>query len=346
MDLGTFHIDTLIVHDVPRRLADGSGNPVVFSDVPSDLQAGLRNFFREKIVLTLGRKAFEVERDPDVASPVPQHIADVIVDEANLVSASQDAARHLHATQTGVNPPGLVVVSRGTVDGGPCCALLKLEHEEAIRIQQIQLDGRRTFDVAHLKDLMLGQNTRVFKASLFTSADGTAGGITGRVSDNQAGIVPGGSVASFFLRDFLGCRLKEAPDVATRAFFEASQEWINTLPDPVKRGRYEVALIAQMHDQAPTVTPSTFADHHLDARDRASYRAHLADQKAPTSRFEKNTALIEPRIKQMSIRFQQSSVRVSGNAGDVNEYVRINQPGTNAAPVEILDEVKEVRGGR
>lgn len=346
MDLGTFHIDTLIVHDVPRRNADGTGDPITFSEVPSDLEPELRNFFRERIIRTLNRHAFEVERDPDETSPVPQHIANVIGDENEVVPASQDAARHLHASQTGVNPSGLVVVCRGTVDGQLSCAILKLEHEEAIRVQQIQRDGHRTFNVAHLRDLMLGENTRVFKASLFTTSDGTADGIDGRVSDNQVSRGASGGVASFFLKRFLGCRLKTAPEVATREFFEASQEWINELPDPAKRGRYEVSLIAHMHEQAATVIPNTFADRNLDAGDRASYRAHLTERDAPSTRFAKDTRLIQSRIKQMSIRFQRSTVRVSGNPEDVDEYVRINAPDADAAPVEILDNVKDVRGGR
>ncbi|MGH2797297.1 MAG: nucleoid-associated protein [Thermoleophilaceae bacterium] len=346
MDLGTFHIDGLIVHDVPRRSADGTGDPITFSEVPSELGPELRNFFRERIIRSLGRQSFEVERDPDETSPVTRHIADVIADETNLVAASQDAARHLHASQTGVNPPGLLVVCRGTVEGQQCCAILKLEHEEAIRVEQTQRNGRRTFNVAHLRDLMLGQNTRVFKASLFTTSDGTADAIEGRVSDSQVGFDASSGVASFFLKRFLGCRLKEAPDVATRAFFEASQEWINTLPDPVKRGRYEVALIAQMHDQSTTVIPATFADQNLDADDRAAYREYLAEKGAPTARLVKNTRLIESRIKQMSILFEHSSVRVSGRPEHVDEYVRINAPGGDAAPVEILDQVKGVRGGR
>jgi hypothetical protein len=346
MNLGTFHIDTLIVHDIPRRRADGSGDAIVFSDVPSKLDPGLRNFFRERIIRTLGRHAFEVERDAAQPSPVPGHIADLIGDPKTIVPASQGAARHLHATQTGVNPGGLLVVARGTVDKDQCCAILKLEHEEALRVQRTKRGNKVTFDMARLRDLMLGQNTRVFKASLFKCSDGTPGGVNGRVSDNQAGQLADGGVAGFFLADFLGCRLKEAPEVATRAFFDATQVWINTLPDPVTRGRYEVGLIAEMNTTANTVTPKTFADQHLDVADRASYRAHLVQQGAPAARFSKDTTLISSRIKQMSIRFATSSVRVSGNPEDVDKYVRINPPSTAAAPVEILDAVEEIRGGR
>lgn len=345
MDLGTFHIDTLIVHGVPKRMAGADGNAPVLSEVPSDLTAELRNFFRERVIRSLGRHAFQVERDPDTTSPVPQALADIVATNANLVAGSQQMAKHLYASQTGVNPAGLLVVCRGTVKGMHCCAILKLEHEEAIRVEQVQLAGHLTFSVAHLRDLMLGQNTRVFKASLF-STNGGADGIDGRVSDNQASFEAGGGVASFFLRRFLGCRLKSAPDVATREFFETAQAWINTVSDPAKRGRYEIALIAEMHSSATTITPQSFGDQHLDTSDRAPFRSHLEEHEAPIARFGKNTRLIDSRIKQMSIGFQRSTIRVSGKPGDIDAYVRINQPGADTAPVEILDQVKEVRGGR
>jgi hypothetical protein len=63
MDLGTAFIDTLIVYDVPVRRADGPGDPVVLSGVPSALDGALRNFFKQRIIRPPGRPAFEVEPD-------------------------------------------------------------------------------------------------------------------------------------------------------------------------------------------------------------------------------------------------------------------------------------------
>lgn len=346
MDLGTFFIDVVIVHDVPRRPASGGGQQVVLSEVASNLDADLLNFLKEKITTSLGRNAFEVEHDAAESSPVPDLVVKVIADELQLVASSQAIANHLHSSQTGVNPAGLVIVCRGTVDARECCAILKLEREEAIRVQQTQVDGKRTFDVHHLRDLMLGRGTRIFKASLFVTADGTTHGLDGRVSDDQSAIADqSGGVANFFLRKFLGCKLKEAPDVATRKFFEASQEWINAIDDPVKRGRYETALIAQMNDQSNSVVPNTFADGHLDSADRRTSREYLAQKEAPTGRFIKDTRLIAPKIRQMSLRFKNSNVKVSATPQAFAEYVRINATGGDRAPVEIFDQVRDVRGG-
>lgn len=129
---------------------------------------------------------------------------------------------------------------------------------------------------------MLGKNTKVFKASPFVTPDRAADEIDGLVSDDQRGYGPHSEVAQFFLRRFLGCKLKTANDVATKAFFEISQEFINTkVEDDATKARYEVALLAQMNAPTATITPKTFADDHLDVDDRKPYRDFLAEQGAP-----------------------------------------------------------------
>ena len=107
MDLGTFFIDSIIVHDVPRRAADGSGDALTLSEVPSSLDQSLRNFFKERITRSLGKQAFEVEHDPASSSPVPQHVVEIIGDASKLVNSSQEIAKHLHASQTGLPPQRL-----------------------------------------------------------------------------------------------------------------------------------------------------------------------------------------------------------------------------------------------
>ena len=101
-----------------------------------------------------------------------------------------------------------------------------------------------------------------------------------------------------------------------------------------------------MNSQSKTLIPSTFATQNLDAPDRAPYRKHLRESGAPTTRFLKDTRLIDPKLRQMSISFEASSVRVSGRPDHIHEFVKINAPDSDAAPVEIHDQVKDVRGGR
>lgn len=101
MNVGPFTIESLIVHDVPRRLAhEEGGEEPLLSDVPSHLDTSLRNFFTERIKRSLARNHYEVERDPASTSPVPDRVTELIgaaagdVDEV-LVQTSQEMAEHL-----------------------------------------------------------------------------------------------------------------------------------------------------------------------------------------------------------------------------------------------------------
>lgn len=344
MNLTTFRIDSLIVHDVPRHLAGDESEEIVLSDASSSLDASLRNLFTERVTRSLSKNAFEVERDPAATSPVPDHVrllaaAQGKEREPKLVQTSQDMARHLFASQTGSNPAGLLVVALGRVDGKGAVSVMKLEREDAIRVSPTQRHGHTTFDVQYLRDLMLGKNTRVFKASLFKPVG--KDDLDGLVSDTQRND-PTADVANFFLRRFLGCRLKVAPDVATRQFFTATQEFINTIPDPEKKARYEIALIAAMNTPGQTMTPGSLANQ-LDTEDRQPFRNVLAQQGAPTGRFDKDNRLIAGQLRQLVFGFERSRLRLSGPPEDVEEFVRINPEG--GAPVEIHDQIDDVRGG-
>lgn len=344
MNIATFSIESLIVHDVPRRLAQGEqGEELLLSEVPSTLNAGLRNFFTERMKRSLSRNHYEVERDPDSTSPVPGRVAELLraADDRDdvLVQTSRALAEHLFSTQTRANSPGLLIVCRGRVDGNKAVAIMKLEREDAVRVSQIQQDGHPTFDVEYLRDLMLGKNTRVFKASLFAM---TQNEIDGLVSDSQSSDAKS-EVANFFLHRFLGCKLKTAPDVATKTFFTASQEFINTLDDPEKQARYEIALIAAMNAPGRTMTAGSLINQ-LDVRDRAALRRFLGQSEAPTGRFEKDTRLVAAQLRQMVFGFRESKLRLSGPPEDVERFVQFNE-GADAAPVEIHDQVKDVRGG-
>jgi len=343
LDLGTFFIDSVIVHDVPRRKTADTAHSIVFSEVPSQLGQGLKNFFRERTIRSLTRQAYEVERDPALTSPVPRHILDLAEDTAKLVSRSQEIARHLWSCQSGVNPAGLLVVCLGRVEGNPAVSILKLEREDAIRVQQTGEPGAQTFDIAHLRDLMLGKNTKLFKASLFTTLNGEVDGI---VSDDQRGYDPRTEIAQFFLGRFLGCKVKLANDIATKAFFEVSQQWINAaVPEEAKRARYEIALLARMNAPTRTVTIKGFANENLDSDDRRPYREHMEANGVSSASITKDTQLIDGRIQQLTYATLKG-IRVTGAFETMDALVKVKPDAPDGPVIEVRDGLKDVRGGR
>jgi hypothetical protein len=341
MNVGTLEIEALIVHDVPLHKVGATDNEEIdLSEVPSELDTDVRNLFTERLKRSLTKNHYEVERDTTSTSPVPDLMENVVNAstaklEEVLVAASQTMAQHLFSTQTGSNNAALLIVCRAKVDGKPAATIMKLEREDALHLRHAAPKGKRTFGMNYLRDLMLGKNTKVFKAALFTFSNGKLDGI---VSDNQKSD-PSKEVADFFLHRFLGAQLKTAPDVATKSLFVATQGFINTLPNPEKQARYEIALLATMNSPTKSLKFGAIGSQ-FDTQDRKPYEQYLIQADAPTGSFDKDTRLIAAQLKQLVFGFKKTRLRLSGPYEEVQKVVKHKQGKT-----EIDDEVKDVRGG-
>jgi nucleoid-associated protein YejK len=336
-----FRISSVMIHDVPRGHDDTTG--LVLTDAPIELDDQLRNYFQSKIAESLRKRGIAVAFDSFKDRTVYSAIGQILRDSNDLVQQSQLIAQRLHAIQTGVNPPGLLVVIFGVDDDKPAVSILKLEREEGIRFQVNEVNGRRTVDLQFLRDLTLTNKTKVFKTSLFVGEDPSdPNSIRGLVSDDQRGQVEGRGVADFYLNTFLGCKLMVNPAQATLEFVKAAEEFFNkAIVNPEKKGQYQIALLAVMQDQQLDVTPEVFAETHLDAADRSDFLNQVQlHNLAPGAAFEKDTTLVKVRGFKMT--FENGMVLV-GSADDLRERVQIR--GENQEPgVNILDPMKELRG--
>lgn len=271
-DLGQVRVEKLIVHEIPRHFVHAvTTTAPQLSDVESPLDQTVKNFFKEKMAGSLGTASYEVELDPTTTSPLPGWISALLSRRPpDFVAASRDMATHLHQSQTGINPEGLLTVIQVRIGTRRGIAILKLEKEEGTRIRRQNVTGGRTLSVDHVRDLMLTGKTRVFKVGLFARVGGASGPVGGLVCDKQNGY--GATVAYFFLERFLGCSLKELPELTTKRFFEATEHFINEdVVDPETKARYQVALAAELGGTRTTVSRQAFANTNLDSGDRTAY---------------------------------------------------------------------------
>lgn len=350
-DLGRFVVDRVIVHEVPSRPAGANAATVTptLSEVESPLTPGLANFIREKIVGSLSTASFDVEFVPGTTSPVPALVADDLgARTETFVDVSRRIAQHLFDSQTGVNPPGLLIVVRGKLAGANAIALLKLEKETGARAHPTNIHGRATFRLEHLQDLMLTQNTKVFKAGLFTpmpnSPSVTPARVNGYVSDNQRGYRPTTAVADFFLMRFLGCQLLEAGSISTQKFFQVTELFINEfVRDPAKKARYHVALLAAMTEEVDTLNPRTFATHHLATTDRQPFMNFLDERGVQIQTFDKDLALVEGHLKRTSVDFE-SGIMISARPEVFEERIQLTDAGEGQTKLEMIDRIKQVKG--
>ena len=294
MNIGTLQIKDAIIHEITDRvLAPPSPPELVLSNALSALDDDLRSYFQARIADSLSLAAFAVVADPARTSPTPalvhQHLTS---DGTDFVEVSKAMARHLFQAQQNVNSsPGLLVVSSGTLDSGRCLAVLKLKKQEGMNLERIGTLGAETYSVEHLRRLMLTNDTRVFKVALFEGASVTAvDDVHALVSDKQRFSSPEKRMADFFLRDFLGCRLRDDPAQATSNYFVRVEKFLNELiASPEKRARYHRALLTDLTSQSDSIVPCAFANEHLGEEDRHAFIDYLQAANVGVARFEKNT---------------------------------------------------------
>lgn len=343
MNVETFEVLSAVVHSVPRGDADEA--ELVLTDAAIPLDDGLRAYFRNKIVRSLGLRGLEVVVDPDGSPCVRDAVAEMLADASTIVGASHRIARHLYTTQTGRNSAGLLAIVHGSIDGAACISVVKLEREQGLRFSiETDAQGRKTVDLELLRQLTLTDKTKVFKTSLLSvGADGLPSGVFGRVSDDQRGKDDGVGVATFYLSTFLGCMLKTSPEKVTLDFVKAAETYFNkNIANPEKRGQYQVALLARMQDNTMDIRPREFAQTNLDTADRAGFSDAMREAGLdPNVAFEKDIALVK--VNGFKMTFESGMVLVGRN-DDLQQRVDI-RPDTAAVPgVDIKDAVKKLNG--
>ena len=347
MDLGPLHVTKVIVHEVPNRIIKGGGGQVVYSQIESDLDAGLRNYFREKIIASLGSAGYQVVFDPSSSSPVPDLLSDYLEGTSvDFVGMSKDIADHLYQSQTGVNSSGLLCVVQVAVGNMVGIAILKLDKEAAVRIEPVTLQGNSTYDLEHVRNLILSQRTRVFKAGIFVGSVTANKSIEveGTVSDNQRGYAPSTEVADFFLKRFLGCKLLESPDFATKQFFHVTEGFIATdVPNPETKAQYETALLAELNSQQGIVNPLDFSEKHLLLEDRQKYLDRLSQNSVSFQQFEKDTELIKTHLRRISVDFE-SGVGVLVPPGAFDRQVTMSNLDDGRTHLQVRDKLTRMKG--
>lgn len=348
IDIARLRVEKVIVHEIPERPVHAKTQPQpVLSEIDSTLTLELRNYFGERIKVGLSEGAFEVLFDIESKSPVPPLVLQFLTDDTgDFVAMSQAVAKHLYASQTGVNTAGLLIVMALAYGHDRALAILKLEKEQGVRVSHVTHEKKLTFDLQHLKDLMLTPRTRVFKVGLFVPLGKTLDSIDGLLSDKQLGYRPRTPVADFFLTKFLGCKLREKADVATQQFFSASEQFINEkVDDPATKARYHMALISDLQSERGTIRPKHFADTNFRTQDRKPFIEFIHTKGVSSGQVEKDTALIKMQLQRTQIDFK-SGIAVLGSPESFEQHVKMKTLDTGAMRVEIEDAVENIRGKR
>jgi len=344
MNLRTFAVSSVIIHDIPIRRPGHPIPDLVLSDLVSPLTSELRNFFAERIIHSLAR-GFDVIFDETSSSPVPELVTNALSSPPpDFVQTSRAMALHLFNIQSGVNSPGLLTVVDGHIDEKACLVILKLEREQGLRIQQERnTEGERTFTLEHLRELMLTEGTRIFKAALFQNDGDDNVEIAGLVSDQQRGYLPQVEVANFFLTNFLGCALTEVASIATKKFFQTAQVYINdNIEDVSEKKKTEIALLTEMNSNNTQVDPRVFARNYLSVQHQAKFIEHLGREGVLIAPFDKDVELIANQIRSMVMEFN-NGLSVSGTTHQM-QSLEFREDGEGRSEAVIRDTLKTIHG--
>lgn len=363
LNLAMFSVEGVIIHDIPERptkmairAGQADDTAPVLSDVESVLTPEFQHYIESKIKVSLATAAFPVKFRDETESIVPPLVEEILghppdqgTPPPSFLEASQAMAGALHASQWANSPGGLMAVVRGAWRRKPFVAALKLEREEGLRIELDETGEQRTFLVVVEHQLVMTQNTKVFKTGIFRQTDDDEPEIEGWVADDQTGYGGSGKVvADFFVDRFLGCRLVDQPEILTKNFFDASERWINrAIGDPEERTAYLRALITEMVSNKAQIVPSGFSVEHLNGEHREHFMGALAERDAPTHAFQKDTSLIGNRLRDVEMRFKSGiAVSIAQTHFDTGRATISKDPDDLRVTVlTVRDELERIFGG-
>ncbi len=331
LNLSSLTASKMIVHEISHRGLTKSDDCSLFPKPVQDFFVG-RTQFALKF-------AFSVVADTTSSSPVQGLVSDLLAHPKKLiVQPSKDIADHLFTVHRQTHSEGLVCVLRCEIASGPVIAIIKLEKSDGVRA--VFDTTAKRFDIDVIDDLLFTKNTNLYKVAFFTLHSGK---VVGLLTDNQTSkyAIP----ANYFLREFLGCKLRDDPEVITKKFFEVALMFINALPNPETQAKYATALNAEMNSAHGTVVPAAFAKDHMVLSDRAPFLAAVDEAGiASKNPFTKDTAQILTKIRRIRFVFEDGSDVSAAPASIENGTVKVEQGDGDKTRLQIEEKLTETRG--
>lgn len=323
-DLAFLTIDEVIVHDVPKHKKNDTSIPIDFSENVSILTPELRIFLKNKLISSFtSSNGFKVNFDNTSDSPIPNIVYKLNNSEpCSLIDNSKTIASHLYQIQTGVNPGGIVVVITGTIENHKIIAILKLERDQGARIKKNP--KTHAIDLETVKELILTDKTRLYKAGIFFNETDYNCSFEGYVCDNQYQNERERNIASFFLQRFLGCMLFGDTRTITKEFFAITKQFIERIEDPVKKTSYLGHLISYVSRPAASINPDQFCSEYIELKDRQNYSNYLDNHNIQRNVFVKNTELINSQIKKIKIEFD-NDISLIGTPETIKDNINMEK---------------------
>lgn len=347
MNLSDFQVIKAVLHEVPLKSNLVADDAVRLSEVESNLEPRHVLYFKERICSSVGSNwAYEVRFDPDSDSPIPDLVKGYLNSpgDSNFIGMSQLCAKHLYCCQTKKSPEGIFAALECMYQGGPALVLMKLERESGVRVEKATKDGKVFLEIQLVDDLVLTDQTKVFKVGLFWKGQGEdIDSIEGVVSDQQRGYgISATEVAQFFLNNFLGAQLKVSFSVATRRFVDTVGKFINKeIHDPSDKLDTYGHLVSTLTDQRDLINPSEFINNCIPLNLRQKCHDAFVNASVPFSVFKKDDDIIKKAVARMRIDFE-SGISIQGPEDSFRDKVHTQIINGGITKTEITDKIARV----
>lgn len=341
MGLASLQVTSLAIHLIQKSTKKTPTAPVL-SEALTPLTDTSRAFLEDRLREAV-KRARPVVEDDDLGSKVPGLVRKHLTHGQNLIDTSRELAVLLQLSQAGVSPPGLLLVADGTLDGSAVLVIAKLEHERGARAQQTKnAEGKLIYGMEFLQDLFFTTGSRVYKVAIFPVTTVAKGSFAGSVVDRQS---PGYGVAEYFIGEFLGCAFAQRSDVLTETFHNAAQSFIDSVPAPATKARYQVALLSEMMSNKGDLSVSRFAQDYLDTDDRDAFAAHMTQKSVSMGSVPKDVTLVKSHLRRVQLEFAGDTwLLAPPRELEEGGSISISEVGDGKSKVEIVDRVTRVSG--
>ena len=301
--LATLQVRRVIFHDIPKKIRGSEAAPTL-SEIETEIAPAQANHLKRRIIRALGSKsAFDLEFKPDTNSPIPALVKDYVTSRRHatqFVEVSQKLAQALLEYQTGAMSAGLLAVMDCAVGGVAAIAVLKLEREEGAQLEQGVRDGRRTYEMSVLENLVLTDGTRLFKSSLFVKSGGGPDNFDVIACDDQRSFGSTDELAQFWMR-FLGCVLKEEPRVTTKKFFDITVRYVNDIvTDPIEKNTIYEHVVSELKSQKRHFSPKRFIEDYLPPEHQQPFADFLVEHRVAMTQFTVDVSAVERTLRRRS----------------------------------------------
>ena len=341
LDTSTIIIEKIIVHSIQKHKKGDFAIEPQYSERESSLPDGLRVFFKEKVVQSLGsNKELRVCYNSDSLSPVSIYINQIINSAgADLIEQSKLMTKYLFKIQDGQNASGIIVVIFGKINEKGTCIIIKLERDEGA---QLELDPiTKSFNIKDVKDLMLTRKTKIYKVGLFIDKTAFNVKYDGSTADLQIDPKTRKIITTWFIEKFLGCVPVENPKATTKKFYDFTTTFIQTVEDPIKKTKYTQDLNSYLQKNSQKISAREFADDYMETIDKDSYCDYLKEKHFRMSEFPKDNDYIESKIKIITMLFA-NDIAIVGKKGTFDKNVRLENQNDGTTKAEIVSKVKSI----